>query len=274
MSSEIFELVAENEATFFVHKDLLGFHSRPFKETTSGVWKESTERKILLNDWDAKTVGRLVQFLYTGDYKYPDTFPTDVPSSSAKEELLPNLPDTADIAKNGTLTPFEECVEGAIHERAQLPMTDSMWLEQVDTCNFNFEETFLAHAKIYVLAQYKSIPALKALAHARLARTLLKLHPLGGNLHLSINIVNLATYVYSNTDSLTHSEEPLRKLISQYVALNFVAWQTELSAVEMMCSGGDFVRDVLTKYCRRFGYRSAQGLAPPGTRYIESFDVG
>lgn len=271
MSSEIFELVAENNVTFFVHKDLLAFHSRPFKEATSGVWKESTERKIILNDWDAKTVGRMVQFLYTGDYKYPSPVPTDESTPlEQKVEMVPDVPETLELPKGGTLTPLLECVEAAIHEHVLPPMTDTMWLERVDTANFDFEETFLAHAKTYVLAHYKSIPALKALAHARLARTLLKLHPFEGNPHLPINIVNLATYVYGNTDSLLNSEEPLRKVISQYVALNFVAWQVEPAAVEMMSCGGDFIRDVLTKYCRRF---ANEGIAPPGTLFIQKFHV-
>lgn len=275
MSSEIFELVAQNNVTFFVHKDLLGFHSQPFKEATSGVWKESTERKILLADWDAKTVGRLVQFLYTGDYKYPDPAPTDVPNPTVKkDESVPSLPNTPDVSKQDTLTSFLTCVESVIDEHAHPPMTDSMWLKRVDTFTFDFDETFLAHAKVYCLAHYRSIHALKALALTRLAKTLLKVHPLGGNPHLAINIVNLATYVYGNTDSLSNSEEPLRKVISHYVALNFVAWQTEPAAVEMMCCGGDFVRDVLSKYRRRFGDPGEQGIAPPGIRYIQSFRVG
>lgn len=275
MSSEVFELVAQNDVAFFVHKDLLGFHSQPFKEAASGVWKESNERKILLADWDAKTVGRLVQFLYTGDYKYPDPSPTDTTNLPVeKQELVPSLPEAPDDSKQGTLTTFLTCVESVIDENAHLPMTDSMWLERVDMFNFDFEETFLAHARVYCLAHYKAIPALKALARARLARTLLKLHPLGSNPHLAINIVNLASYVYSNTDSLSNSEEPLRKVISHYVASNFAFWQTEPAAVELMCGGGDFVRDVLTKYRKRFGDLGPQGLAPPGTRYIKNFHVG
>lgn len=275
MSSEIFELVAQNDVTFYVHKDLLGFHSQPFKEAASGVWKESNERKILLADWDAKTVGRLIQFLYTGDYKYPDPSPTDEANLPVEtEKLVPSLPDTPDVSKHGTVTTFLTCVESVIDEHAHPPMTDSMWLERVDIFNFDFGETFLAHAKVYCLAHYKSIPTLKTLALARLARTLLKLNPLGSNPHLPINILNLATYVYGNTDSLSNSEEPLRKVISHYVACNFVFWQTEPAAVEMMCGGGDFVRDVLTKYRRRFGDLGPQGLAPPGTRYIKTFRVG
>lgn len=47
------------------------------------------------------------------------------------------------------------------------------------------------------------------------------------------------------------SEEPLRKLTSQFIALNFAAFQTELKAVELVAKGGDFVKDIMAKICRR-----------------------
>lgn len=172
------------------------------------------------------------------------------------------------------LTPLVECVVGALAPRDHPCISDITWLEGIDTTDFDFEETFLAHAKVYALAHYKSIDALKALAQERLSRILLKLHPMGPNPHLAINIVNLATYVYSNTDSLSNSEEPLRNIISQFVALNFAAWQRDSRSLEMMCSGGDFVRDVLSKLCRRLGDGTRERLAPPGTRFISRFRVG
>lgn len=258
--------------TFYVHKDILAHHSQPFKDATSGTWKESHERKILLPDWDAKTVGHLVQFLYTGDYNYPDTSACDEPETPVEtEESVPPAPKPN---RTGALTPLPECVKDALHDPHTPPTTEGAWLERVDTAKFDFEETFLTHATVYTLAQYKSIAALKSLAYGRLSRTLLKIHPLGRNPHLATNIISLATYVYANTDSLTSSEEPLRRIVSQYVALNFERWQAEPAAVHMMCTGGDFAKDVLGKICRRLGRAVGLGLAPPGTRYVVRFRVG
>lgn len=270
MSSPIFELVSKDDVTFYVHRDILSHHSQPFKDATSGTWKESHERRILLTDWDATTVGRMVQFLYTGDYIYSDL-------SASEEAQKPVVPEQTvpKLSRSGTLTPFPDCVRGAQLEQSTPPITDSMWLERVDTANFDFKELFLVHATVYTLAQFKSIAPLKALAHGRLSRTLLKLHPLGCNPHLATNLVSLATYVYANTDSLTSSEEPLRRIVSHYVALNFARWQEEPAAVRMMCTGGDFVVDVLGKICRRLGGGLVGfGLSPPGTRYVMRFSVG
>lgn len=270
MSSPIFELVSKDDVTFYVHKDILSHHSQPFKDATGGAWKESEERRIFLRDWDATTVGHLVQFLYTGDYNYPHP-------SANEETQKPVVPEESAPKRSGsgTLTPFPDCVRGALLEQPSPPMTDSVWLERVDTENFDFKELFLVHATVYTLAQFKSIAPLKALAHSRLSRTLLKLHPLGRNPHLATSLVSLATYVYANTDSLTSSEEPLRRVVSQYVALNFARWQEEPAAVQMMCTGGDFVIEVLGKICRRLGGGVVgSGLSPPGSQYILRFGVG
>ncbi|KAL0631808.1 hypothetical protein Q9L58_009318 [Maublancomyces gigas] len=275
MSSEIFELLAQDDVRFLVHKDILTHQSQPFADATCGVWKESTDRKIHLRDWDAKTVGRLVQFLYTGDYKYPD--PSSVPdierTPKVEGQAAPKPAEEPQLHP-ATLTPLLECVLGDMPERAVLRMTDCTWLECVDTSSFDFEESFLAHSKVYTLAHYKSIAALKAFAQGRLARVLLAVHPLGCNPHLTMNITKLATYVYENTDSLECSAGPLRNMVSQFFALNFPAWQADPVSVELMCGGGDFVKDVLAKLCRRLGVISTLRTAAPATRYINSFGVG
>lgn len=276
MSSTIIELVAKNNGRFFVHEGILSHHSQQFKDATSGPWKESQERKILLQDWDEETVGRLVQYLYTGDYRYPNPSLPEKPPGGVAETETEKVPSAPELGRTGALTPFAECVQGTAWEHPGLPMTDASWLESVNTVEFDFEETFLAHAKVYTLAQYKSIVALKVLAHKRLSQTLLKLHPLGRNPHLAANITTLSAYVYAHTDSLTSSEEPIRRIVSQYVALNFAAWQADPQAEQMMCDGGDFVKDVLRKICRRFGGTGLGGirLTPALTRYIERFSVG
>lgn len=266
MSSEIFEIVAQDDVRFFVHMDILAHQSEPFKEAISGEWKESTDRKIILQDWDAETVCRLVQFLYTGDYQYVDHSSSDVPLSPVVEEQSLDeheLPPRA-------LTSLQECIESVMPKRPNPRMTYSAWLESVDISTFNFGETLLAHAKVYALAHFKSIAALKALAQERLSKVLLRIHPLGynNNRHLAMNIVNLATYVYGNTDSLSSSKEPLRNIISHFVALNFASLQTDSAAAEMMCNGEDFVRDFLAKLCGALGSGVGELPAPSGTRFI------
>lgn len=268
MSSEIFELTAQEDVRFFVHKDILARQSQPFADATNGLWVESTKRLINLKDWDAMTVGRLVQFLYTGDYKF-----TASDIQQDEEQPASESPEVSELCAGNIMPPLGPLL-GAMPMRPPSRISDSTWLERVDTSTFDFGETLLAHAKVYSLAHYKAITPLKALAQERLSRVLIALHPMGGNPHLASNIVDLVTYVYENTDSLANSAEPLRNMVSNFVVLNFSVWQAHPAAVEMMCGGGDFVREVLAKICKRLGRPIELRVAAPATRYIESFGVG
>lgn len=72
MSSDIVQLIAKGGSRFLVHKDVLASQSKPFNDALTGEWKESQDRRIELPDWDAVTIGRMVEFLYRGSYCYPD----------------------------------------------------------------------------------------------------------------------------------------------------------------------------------------------------------
>lgn len=53
-----------------------------------------------------------------------------------------------------------------------------------------------------------------------------------------------------NTDFLVRSEELLRKLTSQFIALNFAAFHSKQDAVQLIAQGGDLVTDVMAKVVR------------------------
>lgn len=81
---------------------------------------------------------------------------------------------------------------------------------------------FLAHAKVYALAQYKDVEALKTLSLARLKSSLVN-----GNTIEPAAFIELARYVYSNTDSLEDTGEPMRQVVSEFAASNYENLQTE-----------------------------------------------
>lgn len=280
MTSEIYELVASDDVLFFVHKDILVSRSKPFQEAIAGPWKEALERRIHLTDWDSDTVARLVEFLYVDNYSYPDpspikteqspteTDPESVPSAAENEESPPE--------SGRPLTPFAECMQRSLPPCPTDAVTDGQRLERFNSAEYDFGEVLLGHAKVYALANYKGIEELRALALRRLFLALARVHPLQPASHISINIVDFASYVYANTDPLSHTEEPLRKMTSQFIALNLVAFQTEPRAVEFIAQGGDVVRDLMSKICRILPSQSAVvswtgGL--PHTRYISNLKV-
>lgn len=255
MTSEVFELVASDDVRFYVNKDILASQSKPFREATSGPWKEAVERSIDLKDWDSDTVARLVEYLYLRNYDYPDPAPLKSRPECAIGDPGPAGVQTEDaisvLDTKRPLTPINECLKGCLPPADVAPISDSASLASFDPADNDFQDILLAHAKVYSLANYKSVDGLQTLALRRLLLTLSRLHPLHPASHILMNIVELASYVYENTDCLSNSEEPLRKLTSQFIALNFAAFQTEPRAIELVAQGGDIVRDLMAKLSRR-----------------------
>ena len=118
---------------------------------------------------------------------------------------------------------------------------------------FDYQYLLLTHAKIYVLADYMLLPDLQSEALERLKFALQFIGPLSelSNPQASVvpNLVDLTAYVYAHTDKLTSKQEPLRKLISTYIALNFVQFDGE-RVQGLMEQGGDFVVDLWQKLRR------------------------
>lgn len=244
---------------FFVHKDILASQSQPFQNATSGAWKEGSDRKIILEDWDGDTVGRLVEFLYTGDYQYPDPEPVsfgdtpEVPEAGARHKPPASLAplDTSSDSSDPErpLTPLNRCLRYGLLDGDG--GTDPKALEYFEPSQHDYKEVLLAHAKVYALAHYKSVNHLRSLALKRLLMTLSTLSPVQTSSHIALNIIDLVNYVYAHTDALASSEEPLRRLVSQFAALNFTALVSKDEMAEFIAEGGDFVKDLMGKVSRR-----------------------
>lgn len=274
MTSEVFELVACDGIRFYVNKDILASQSKPFQEATSGPWKEAVERSIDLKDWDSDTVARLVEYLYLRNYDYPD--PTPLKSSPKPTLAGAKPPPTIPVPDpKRPLTPIHDCLKGCLPPaEVAPPITVTESLASFDPADNDFHDILLAHAKVYALANYKSVDGLRTLALRRLMLTLSRLHPLRASSHVLMNVVELASYVYDNTDYLSNSEEPLRKLTSQFIALNFAAFQTEPRAVEFVAQGGDIVRDLMAKLSRRLPNPEGLPWAGGSSKYISGIKVG
>lgn len=248
MTSEVVELVTNDDQHFFVHKAILTSQSTSFQNTP--------ERTVDLSEWNSDTVARLVEFLYCRNYDYPDPTPLEPRAERSLGENLPPAQADSEVENpRRPLTPLPDCL-GSSLALDMAPRTDVERLHPFDPPHYDFGGILLAHAKVYSLASSKSIIPLQTLALRRLLLVLLRLHPLQPQSHILKNIVDFTRYVYAsnlsvNTDFLVSSEEPLRKLASQLIALNFAVFHSQPDAVELIAQGGDLVTDVMAKVCRR-----------------------
>lgn len=214
--------------------------------------KEATERKIDLKDWDSDTVSQMVQFLYTGDYQYPDPILISPAPEEADGRAKPrpkgSVPES--LRGNEPIFPPDKFLLG-LPPAPKRHLSDTERFCGSKGAKFDYGDALLSHASIYALARYKSIPALQHLSFHRLWLILSMMEPIEPGSHAGLNLVDLVRFTYTNTARPIDSKEPLRELISEFIADFFPRWQAEPAAVELMCEGGDFVRDVMAAMSRK-----------------------
>ena len=120
--------------------------------------------------------------------------------------------------------------------------------ESSQTQEHCYNATVMSHAKVYAIANFAGLPILKQLAHHRLADTLLSLgrHDLGPE--ASLMVADLARYVYANTDGF---DEPLRQIVSSFIAINIDRLDTAVTDV-LIQEGGECVVNIVNKVRERF----------------------
>lgn len=242
-----------------MHKDILTSQSAPFETALAGQWKEASELKIDLVDWDGPTVGRLVEFLYWGKYRYPD--PASIsPETNLAPQKIETVVSPALIARDESqsfmsrpLTPVSECL-GKFLLAAPEPenITAAGRLARFDPAKYDYGDTLLAHAKVYHLAHYKAIDKLRTMALQHLLDTLSRMDPVlpSSAAHNVGGIVGLAQYAYANTDRLEKHEEPLRRLVTHFIASNFLILKSTPDMGVLFSAGGDIVMDVMENVFR------------------------
>jgi len=305
--AQIFQITAQGGArNFYIHGSILSKYSQPFRRAVETNSKESSERIIDLNDWDSDTVERLLQFLHTGGYQWPipkkrvaeepgsskgenKIFIFGSPAPKAKTECFGR--PLAPIAKTQSfgvgrplapeaktecfeidrpLTPVDQLFGADI--TPTIPLDYNAWLGTIKPVDHDFGDLLLAHAKIYALANCKNIENLKLLALNRTLNTLTALGPIGSKSPEVTYIIELLKYVYENTTSISHSREPMRKLIVRFTALNLTALNSNNEISGLMGSSAGLAEDLMSDVTRRM-QEFEIGRVIKVKRYISGLEV-
>jgi len=291
LASPIFEVLASQELKpFLAHAGILS-KSDTLKALIEGGWKDSVDRKIRLEEWDVDTVGRWLEWLYSGDYSspYPEppsssmkpgstgtkraaTFQTIQASARPASDFgLADQFAKVDIRRDNsvntsnrimTSTPLSGLFFDRIdyqHRKSSIESFD-LWMK---TCGWqpwelNFEAALFAHAKIYCLANYMLLPDLQALAFQHLKTILMFIDPLHSRSPAISNIVALVRYVYAHTTRPQNGGEPLQRLLTTFIVINASGFRDdgggEIS--QLMNEGGDFAVDLWCKASLHLGHWS------------------
>lgn len=244
-----------------MHKELLIIQSPLLRWAVDTL---SADGIFNLKSWDGETVAHFVNFLYLQTYVVPGPQPP-----------LPTVGVTAETASNTTGTRSRPSTPGtmfsnnstqrdlALDAKDTRPLTplselrdhpndgDSDGPESGHFCPQEAKDhhnVLLAHAKVYALAQSLDVNILSSMAYHHLLEILDSLHLNTQDSGVRLNAVALLAYVYAHTND---QGDPMRKLVSQFVALNFTAIQGLEEMNQLMSRGGQLTVDLMAKVTRR-----------------------
>ncbi|KAK6513917.1 hypothetical protein TWF506_008347 [Arthrobotrys conoides] len=271
LDSEVVRITAgEDKLAFYVHRAILEKSGSPIlKQVISGKFKEGRGENGL--DWsseDPETVRRFLTYLYSGDYYVPkpelkksaDELQSGVEPGSGTVQAG-NVPEQgkkskAELDEHGVeqtgsvarpLTPVQYHLE-----HIRLPTwrhnTNAGDLEHTPRTGkeFAFGEAMLAHARLYVFAQYHLLQPLEVLTLQRLTQVMVLAETHSHN--LEADIIPIVEYTYHAED--LNRPADLCELVSQFVAIHFHRFEGE-EFYDILEAGGGFVRDVCSKLGRQ-----------------------
>ena len=126
-----------------------------------GKWKDSIDRRIVLEDWDGASVSRLLELLYTGDYESPCPAGDPQPEAKASEVRGPetSVPSSRDV-ETPRSTPKSENAKGS--QRPLIPLADNSKQNRPGTCTFQRGSLQAVDGKVHensLRSHFRSRPA-------------------------------------------------------------------------------------------------------------------
>ncbi|KAI1641133.1 hypothetical protein F4809DRAFT_658985 [Biscogniauxia mediterranea] len=213
-------LVGPDKKAFMMHADLVAHLSKPLAVLINGKMKEAREGYAELPEVDERTFVRFCQFAYTGDYKVPaptsselaDTPSTFIPNTWFQPNTQMGKPCVPSPARSMTSLLWDS-FKGRTYTvpNPQPPPKEAL---QSGTPPVTTLEVFLSHARVYVLADYYDIERLRILSVKKLHKSLASsLSPKTPDC-----ITPLVKYCFENTVDKCDAKDPLRELVTGYMA--------------------------------------------------------
>ncbi|KAL8929962.1 MAG: hypothetical protein Q9208_001106 [Pyrenodesmia sp. 3 TL-2023] len=126
----------------------------------------------------------------------------------------------------------------------------------------DYEATFLTHAELYAMANHYMLDELKSMAWQRLRAVLVSVGKPKPWSPVVDNTVALIKYAYEHTGSSDDSEEPLRMLLSSFVALHltsFKGYEVDDLMLSREAANRDFVLELMGKVTQQMAYLETNG---------------
>ncbi|KAL9617589.1 MAG: hypothetical protein Q9204_008475, partial [Flavoplaca sp. TL-2023a] len=250
--SDMFKIyVGASTQPFLVHAAVLS-RSDVFRKFVQGPWKESAEQTIRWKEWNTASVEKFIEWLYTDDYSCP--YPTlieaqgagDVPKEGQKDLSETSSGPRLRLVQMGQENSNDRTTEGPPVKKQKLsPLKELSWkgkarptrltqAEEFDKWSghnlwtseqLDYGATFSMHAELYIMGRRYMLDDLSRMAWDRLRAVLLSIgRPVAGS-RVITNVMNLVLDTHDRIGDPVGGEEPLKELVTTFVALNFTSFQ-------------------------------------------------
>ncbi|ETS81043.1 hypothetical protein PFICI_06045 [Pestalotiopsis fici W106-1] len=242
-------MVGPNEKEFMIHSSLLASLSKPLDSLINGPLK-AHNGVTHLPETDEATFDRFCQFAYRGDYEVAElNFTIPVTCRDPEHKVCNSCKKNTKRSNKGSRQSYGSdgycnvcdchrvicvCRKGALlNHGTDEPKVQALWdafiqesgisvpmlqsLEIGELAGRCWSDVLLAHARVYVLADYNMIDALAELAKKKLHQALILFELKEDNVD---DITSLVDYVCENTVDKAEGPDRLRALLYRYCAFN------------------------------------------------------
>ncbi|KAK2877140.1 hypothetical protein FQN49_001384 [Arthroderma sp. PD_2] len=265
-------LIGHEKIPFVVHPEAIASQSAALDALINGDMIEAQSRTVSWPDVDQDTFVRFCEFCYKDDYSEPD-WQTDasVSCGAAEEEEEPKE-EVEEEEDQGNGWGWNVYIEPSIPKR-EFGRDDTWNFKAPDVAlnlpqpyrgqgktpaqcyNFHhnsspeqdFTPVFLAHAKLYVLADKYGVARLKATVIYKLHRILQDFMPYNERIG---DIVELVRFTYSDENTLGRDaggNDDLRKLVARYAAFQADVMRSSEAFMELLQTNGELLKNFLTE---------------------------
>ena len=279
-ASAPFKFIVDGEP-LYIYADLVSLHSKSLERKMNGSMTEAQEGFATLEDVDARTFVRFIEWAHKGYYTAANfstaTSSPPAPTSQSVEEAVPapqeyvlglespsypegpfdeELASFKKVKKGKKLVSkswgFQEGHDGlgvkgalkkAFENRTYTFPRGSPSPRPNKNSKEDYTDVFLSHAQLYVFAEKYDIQSLKTLALEELHATLVPytLHDIRTG-----DIIELLRYVYANTCKPQEGVDGMRSMITQYIGYEMDVLMEAAEFGELIIeSGGDLLRDFM-----------------------------
>ncbi|OCK78443.1 hypothetical protein K432DRAFT_92432 [Lepidopterella palustris CBS 459.81] len=259
--------VGSDRAVYYVHPGVLSSCKLSTADICiNGSWKDAGEGTIDWTDSDSQTIECVLRYLYTGDYYAVEEAPTSsegIHLEQSQEEPLPanklswsfqaRLPEQ--ISPRRPLTPIPKCLKAGLPTESMRTVAGLVAKKNFKDRGHNAGPSVFVHAKVYSFAHRYFFSELEKLALQRLTQ-ILHLAPCEQT-SLFPGLADAIRHIYGTTPGPEIQENPARKLLSQYVAINYTNLSGE-KLDKLVSEGGEFMIDVSNKLTRKINFLTAE----------------